>query len=194
MVSAAILLGGRAVRLGGIDKSALVVDGRSILDRQLTELSHVTDDILLVGGRLGDPRARAVADIVAGCGPLGGLHAALTEAKSETTIVIACDMPFISAPFVRYLAGLAAEAEAVVPQTHRGLHPLCAAYTRDCLRSVTRRLSNRQLRMLDLLADLRVRVVPPEELARFGVADRLVANVNTPADQSELGVLQAHEL
>jgi len=194
MVSAAILAGGRAVRLGGIDKGALLVEGRSILDRQLSELSRVTDDLLLVGGRHGDPRARTVADIVPNSGPLGGLHAALTEAKGDTTIVIACDMPFVSAPLVRYLAGLADEADAVVPQTDRGLHPLCAAYTRDCLRSVTRRLSNRQLKMLDLLADLRVRVVSPEELARFGAANRLVANVNTPADQNELGMLEAHEL
>jgi molybdopterin-guanine dinucleotide biosynthesis protein A len=36
--SAAILAGGRASRFGGRDKSALIVNGRTILDRQLSAL------------------------------------------------------------------------------------------------------------------------------------------------------------
>ena len=50
MPSAAILAGGTASRFGGRDKSALVVGGRTILERQLTELSRVTHDLMLVGG------------------------------------------------------------------------------------------------------------------------------------------------
>jgi molybdopterin-guanine dinucleotide biosynthesis protein A len=39
MHSVAILAGGDARRFGGRDKSALVVDGRTILERQIAELS-----------------------------------------------------------------------------------------------------------------------------------------------------------
>jgi molybdenum cofactor guanylyltransferase len=49
MASAAILVGGRARRFGGRDKSALVVGGRTILERQLAALAPLTDDVLLVG-------------------------------------------------------------------------------------------------------------------------------------------------
>ena len=43
-----------------------------------------TDDILIVGGRRGGATAlRAVSDRVPGCGPLGGLHAALTAARGD---------------------------------------------------------------------------------------------------------------
>ncbi len=38
MVTAAILAGGQATRFGGRDKSALIVEGRSILERQIAEL------------------------------------------------------------------------------------------------------------------------------------------------------------
>ena len=48
MFSAAILNGGQATRFGGRDKSALIVDGRTIRDRQIAELSLLTDDILVV--------------------------------------------------------------------------------------------------------------------------------------------------
>ena len=48
--TAAILAGGRARRFGGRDKSGLVVDGRSILERQLDELARVARDIVVVRG------------------------------------------------------------------------------------------------------------------------------------------------
>src|SRR6266852_6335727 len=117
MPSAAILMGGEARRFGGRDKSGLMIDGRSILERQLDELSTIADDILIVGSsqmsatetdgpakaghpvrpgqyvasgfsRTKDPVVRLIADRVTGCGPLGGLDAALA-ATSGPLIVVA---------------------------------------------------------------------------------------------------------
>ena len=200
MLTAAILAGGRARRYGGQDKSALVVDprdGRTILDRQLRELSLIADEILLVGGRTERAGTTLVADRIAGCGPLGGLHAALTSATHDVVVAIACDMPYVVAPFLAYLGELADPArgpEAVVPQTGRGYHPLCAAYTRAALTQIERRLAAGRLTMTDLLADLRMRVVASDEIARFGDPDRLLANVNTPAEHQSLEALHNHEL
>ena len=56
MASAAILAGGRASRFGGRDKSALIVEGLPILDRQMAALAEVTDDVMLVVGEQTTPR------------------------------------------------------------------------------------------------------------------------------------------
>ena len=194
MQSAAILAGGQATRFGGRDKSALIVEGRTILDRQLAELSALTTDLLVVGGRTPVAGARAVADVVPGCGPLGGVHAALTAARGEAVFVVAGDMPYITAAFARYLLDLAVSADVVVPRTERGYHPLCAVYTRACLAPVARRLAERRLKMTDLVRELRARVVTAEELNRFGDRHRLLANVNTPAEHACLELLQGHKL
>ena len=194
MQSAAILAGGQATRFGGRDKSALIVEGRTILDRQLAELSALTTDMLVVGGRTPVAGARAVADVVPGCGPLGGVHAALTAARGEAVFVVAGDMPYITAAFARYLLDLAVSADVVVPRTERGYHPLCAVYTRACLAPVARRLAERRLKMTDLVRELRARVVTAEELNRFGDRHRLLANVNTPAEHACLELLQGHKL
>jgi molybdopterin-guanine dinucleotide biosynthesis protein A len=197
MWSAAILAGGSAVRFGGRDKSALVVEGRSILERQLSELTTLTTDILIVGrhGPLDRPAAvRVVADRVPGGGPLGGLHAALAESLGDATIVIACDMPYVSASLLGHLLALTRDADAVVPRTARGYHPLCAAYTRACLAPAAARLANGRLKMIDLFEDVRVRVVTAEEIAAFGHSNRLLANVNTPAEYGDLEAFQGHEL
>jgi molybdenum cofactor guanylyltransferase len=184
MQSVAILAGGNARRFGGRDKSALVVDGRTILERQIAELSTVTPDVRVI---------RREDDLVPGCGPLGGLHAALHAAHGDALFLVACDMPFVTAALAAYLLMLAGDADAVVPRTDRGYHPLCAVYGRACLPAVERRLAERRLKMLDLLHDLRVREVTADELGRFGDCDRLLANVNTPAEYASLEALQGHK-
>ena len=189
MHSAAILTGGRASRFGGRDKSTLPVDGRTILERQIAELTQITSDILVVGGPPPTHSihgARHVADHVPGCGPLGGLHAALTEALGDATVVVACDMPYISAALVGYLLALTGGADAVVPRTERGYHPLCAAYTRACIEPIARRLADGRLKMTDLFDNVRIRIVTTEEIDAFGDCRRLLANVNTPAEYSSI--------
>ena len=189
MFSAAILIGGKATRFEGRDKSALVVDGRTILSRQLDALSGVVSDVMLVGGetrRETPAPVRRVADIVPGCGPLSGLHAALSSARHGVTLMLACDMPFVTAPLLRHLLSLARGAgddtagpDIVVPQTERGYHPLCAVYTRACLEPATRRLARGEFTLAALFDEMRVRVVTADALETFGDPDRLLANVNT---------------
>ena len=205
MHSAAILAGGGATRFGGRDKSALVVDGATMLDRQLDALAPVTDDVMIVGRDVahgfqpcghspGRAAPRLVADIVPGCGPLGGLHAALTAMRGDALFLIACDMPYVSSGLIAHLFSLAGGADVVVPRSERGYHPLCAVYTRACLEPAAAQIAERRLTMRDLVDRMRTRVVPIEEIRRFGDPDRLLANVNTPADYAGLESLQGHKL
>lgn len=207
MPSAAILAGGWARRFDGHDKSALVVGGRTILERQVSVLSQLTDDILLVGSRHALPVAvanatlRQISDRIPDCGPLGGLDAALAACRSETLIVVACDMPFVSAAFLGHMATLADDRPglyAVVPKTKRGYHPLSAVYTRACQPAISRHIADRRLALVDLIEGLgqsdrgRVQLVTGAELEVFGDPDRLLANVNTPTEYEELEALYDH--
>ena len=196
-VSAAILAGGLATRFDGRDKSALIVDpsdGRTILERQIAALTPLTADVLIVG-RARHPSARTIADRIAGSGPIGGLEAALDAARGDALILLACDMPFVTTPLLAYLVDAAGEAiDAVVPQTERGYHPICAVYRRTARDAVLRQLTAKRFKMVDLLARLRVRVVAPDEIERFGDCHRLLANVNTAADFASLVARQRHEL
>jgi len=189
MFSAAILIGGKATRFEGRDKSSLIVEGQTILSRQLAALSDVASDVMLVGpstppGEVeGSLRAsglpRHVADIMPGCGPLSGIHAALSAARGDATLMLACDMPFVSTPLLRHLVSLADHADIVVPQTERGYHPLCAVYSRACLEPAARRIARGEFMLTALVDEMRVRVVTADALEAFGDPDRLLANVNT---------------
>ena len=181
----AILVGGHARRLGGIDKSALVVGSRSILDRQLSLLRELTPHVLIVAGQA--PKTVAadtmvVTDRIAGAGSLGGLYTALVDAPTEQVLVIACDMPFLTAPFLARLAECGKGVDAALPRDERGRHPLCASYDRRIAGHLKARIDRGELRVGDALAGLLVRELGPDELAPFDQDGRLLLNVNTPAD------------
>lgn len=186
-VSAAILAGGRARRFGGADKASLAVGGARIIDRQLAALSTVADDVRIVTNdpaRYADLGVRLVPDAIAGAGPLGGIYSALLDAAHERVLVLACDLPFITAALLERLVAESEPGEdvdAVVPRSPRGLEPLCALYTRRCAPEMKNRIETGALQVAGLLDAVRTRVLGPDSLAPYdeGV---LFENVNTPHD------------
>jgi molybdenum cofactor guanylyltransferase len=107
------------------------------------------------------------------------------EAPTEQVVVIACDMPFVSAPFLAALAALGADVDAAVPRDARGRHPLCASYQRRIAAHLKACINQGALRIADALEDLRVRDIGPDELAPFDPDGRLLLNVNTPDDYEQ---------
>lgn len=186
--TAAILAGGQARRLGGIDKSALVVGARSILDRQLSLLRGLTPHLLIVANdrsRVQAAGVPVVIDRIGGAGALGGLYTALVEAPTEQVLVIGCDMPFLTAPFLLYLAEQGRGADAAVPRDGHGRHPLCASYDRRIAPHFHARIQGGDLRIGEALVDLTVRELGPADLAPFNPDGLLLFNVNTPEDYSQ---------
>ena len=188
-VSAAILAGGAARRLGGADKSALVIGGARIIDRQLAVLASVTTDVRVVANDtaryagLGIP---VIADAIANAGPLGGLYSALLDARHDRVLILACDLPFVTPALLRRLVAESAgreDIDAVVPRSARGLEPLCALYRRRCGEAARARIERGALRVAEFLADLRIRELGPEALSTYDEG-WLFENVNTPHDHA----------
>jgi molybdopterin-guanine dinucleotide biosynthesis protein A len=186
-ISAAILAGGRARRFGGADKASLVVGGARIIERQLAALAAVTDDVRIVSNdpaRYAALGVRVIPDQIAGAGPLGGLHAALVDARHDGVIVLACDLPFVTPALLEALViefGAGEEIDAVVPRSARGLEPLCALYAARCAEPARRRIDAGDLEVRGLLNDVRVRELRPESRAPLDDGS-VFLNVNTPHD------------
>jgi molybdopterin-guanine dinucleotide biosynthesis protein A len=182
-LAAAILAGGRAVRFGGVNKGALPLGDLDIIDRQLLAIRDVADPVFVVGGPspLWSARALAVVpDEIDGMGALGGIYTAVVRSPCERTLVLACDMPFVSSAFLRRLA--AEDADVVIPRSERGYEPLCAIYSRACADDIRARLGRRELQASTLPAGVRIAEVGPEIVARFDPKGMMFMNVNTPHD------------
>lgn len=185
MLSAAILIGGQARRLDGRVKPLLPVGGRPILIRQIDALhSAGVQHIVLVGRWSVEerPPAPVVADAVARSGALGGLYTALLVAASDPVLVMAGDMPFVSTALLGRLVEAAADAEAVIPRTEEGRHPLCARYRRTLALGFKARIDRGTLAVREALADVRVCELGSADLAALDPDGIMLMNVNTLAD------------
>lgn len=185
-LSAAILAGGKALRFSGLDKSALRVDGRSILEGQLALLRGLTDNIVIVGHsptpRTFTAGVPTIPDRWPGAGALGGLYSALADAPGDHVLVIACDMPFLTRPFLNHLVEAVAGVEVAIPRDAQGRHPLCGVFAAAVAPHMRTCIEAGRFRVREALDGLRVREIGPDELAPYDLDGRLLLNVNTPED------------
>ena len=132
MCTAAILAGGHGRRMGGQPKALLQVGLTRIIDRQLAVAHAVTSRVAIVAmiaSCLTVSVFRSGPTCSQGPGPLGGIHTALANATTAVTLIIAGDMPFLTAGFLRYLVESGRDVDLAIPCTPEGCQPLCAAYT-----------------------------------------------------------------
>ena len=187
--AAAIVAGGQARRFGGRDKSRLAVQGRSIIVRQVEVLQRVASEIFIVStqtGRYSDLGLPVHPDRLASCGVLGAIYTALEVASADPVLVVACDLPFLDAGLLTLICERAAGADGAWVRTERGVEPLLACYQRAAAPRLRARIDAGLLKAADIGETLAMIDVTATDVARFGVPDRLLTNVNTPDDYARV--------
>ena len=171
----------------GRDKATLPFAGRTLLETALAIARSVTKDVFVF--ILGSPElygayGQVIADIFPGCGPLGGIHAALTHAKHDLNLILAVDTPFLSNRLAAYLVERARESRAMVtaPDINSYPQPLCAVYRRDFLPIAERALRAGRYKIVPLFPHGRTLVIPEVELERFAFTAEMFENLNTPEE------------
>ena len=179
---AGIFVGGASRRMGGRPKGWLPApepDGGgghvSVLERTVSLARSCCAEVVLVGRA--EAYAKLQLPVVADAttadggvaeGPLAGLVALLEHVGSGGAIVLACDMPYLTAAMLARLAGFAPEAPAVAPRDPEGLvwSPLFARYDAVRVAPVARAKLERGERSLRAVLDaVETRELPlsPEE-------------------------------
>jgi molybdopterin-guanine dinucleotide biosynthesis protein A len=187
-IAAAILAGGQARRFGGRDKSRLVIDGRTIIVRQLDVLQRVASELFIVapdGGRYRDLGVPVYADVIPASGPMGGLATALERARAPRVLVVACDLPFLDVALLTALVDAARDGDGAWARSPRGVEPLVACYRRSARGAVRGAILAGRLALAGLDGVLRMHAIDVGTGAGAW-SDRALENVNTPADYDRL--------
>ena len=185
-LSGFVLAGGESRRMGQ-PKHRLVLGGETMLDRQVRLLQAVSRSVAVVGAPPGIVKLEvpALSDDIPGRGPLGGIYTALLRTRAEYNLIVGCDLPFLEARFLSYLARVAREfqADVTVPEDKQGrLQPLCAIYRRRALSVVRVSLQNGENKTSGFFGRVTCRVVTWREVARAGRPSQMFVNMNTPED------------
>lgn len=104
---AVVLAGGASRRLGGVDKLGLVVGSRSLLEHAICAAAGAGQTIVVGPQRPVPWQVRWTREEPAGAGPAAAAAAGLAFVDAELVVLLAGDLPFITADVVTDLASAA---------------------------------------------------------------------------------------
>jgi molybdopterin-guanine dinucleotide biosynthesis protein A len=181
-----ILAGGKNSRFSGKNKALVHVGGKRILDRIYEVFTILFDKIILVTN---DPVQYMewdfdiVTDIFPIRSSLTGIHTGLFYITTPYAFFAACDIPFIKKELIEILLdSVEPSIDIVIPETSKGLEPLCSVYSKRCLKPVEEQLEKQSLKIERMFQKVRVKKIS-EDILRTIDQDLLsFSNINTPDD------------
>lgn len=177
----------------GEDKFALRLNSKTFLEIATETLQNAGIKQVSVVDK-SEPPAVAnglslIKDIYQNRGALGGIHSALTHSKTDWTIILACDYPFVTADLIRSLMKIAEsekQFDAFAPiQADGKIQPLCAVYkTETCHEILSKMLENsdEKFSVRDFLSQVNTHYIEFEQIANLTSSENFFFNVNTPED------------
>jgi molybdopterin-guanine dinucleotide biosynthesis protein A len=185
-ITGIVLAGGMGRRMGGIDKGLVELDGQPMVAHVLARLAPQVGPVLINANQNPERYAAfgypVVADAVGGfAGPLAGLHAGMTAAKTPFVVTVPCDSPFLPLDLVARLAAALARdgAQLAVARTFDQPHPVFALVNRDVFPHLASFLHGGGRKIDAWYATLRITEVPFDDCAaafrNINTADELAA-------------------
>ena len=195
LVSGVILAGGKSTRFGS-NKALLRLASQPLIERTVEKLRKLSDDLILVTNEPATFAAlrlavRLVHDVEPDKGSLMGVYSGLQAARYPHALTVACDMPFLSVPLLRYMIPMAHGQDVVIPYLDGHLEPLHAIYSSTCLSAMESALKQGRRRIISFFDRVHVRHVNAREVDIFDPQRLSVLNVNTHADWALVQELRA---
>ena len=185
-ITGVILAGGLNSRFNGRNKAMLQLDGKPVIDHVRERLGQFFDEIILVTNQpltYLEWDLKLVTDLFPIRSSLTGIHTGLFYSQTPYAFFCACDTPFLDPKLIHLLVdSLETRNDVVVPQTDAGLEPLCAIYSKRCLKTVEAHLQARELAIRHLFSKLQVKKIPQARLESIDPHLLSFFNINTPAD------------
>ncbi len=132
-ITGVILAGGRATRMGGVDKGLVTLNDRPLVAHVLATLRPQVATVLINANRNLESYAelgcRVIADVQQDYpGPLAGIAAALERAETPWVLTVPCDGPLLAADLGArlYQALQNCNAEVATARANERLHPVYA--------------------------------------------------------------------
>lgn len=187
VVTGLILAGGRARRMGGIDKGLAELAGRPLIEWVLGGLSPQTQTVIINANRSQADYAgygyRVIGDRIAGyCGPLAGIAAGLAACDTDYLVTCPCDSPLLPADLVGRLYRRLQKDRTELAVAHNGerLQPVFALLSRHLMGSLETYLDAGG-RKIDRWYEQH-----PMSVVDFSDCPEAFMNINTPDDVAAL--------
>lgn len=153
-ISSIILSGGRATRMGGIDKGLVMLQQKPLIQHVIERLTPQVDEILINANReitqyqrFGLPVFQDVHDDF--IGPLAGFSVGLQHAKQDYVLTVPCDSPLLPHDLAQRLLNslFTHNADIAVASSDGDAHPVFCLCKKSVLPSLTTHLATSERRV-----------------------------------------------
>jgi molybdopterin-guanine dinucleotide biosynthesis protein A len=181
-----ILAGGKNSRFLFKEKALQEIKGKLILEYELETLKKISNDINIISSNpdFNKFNLPIFADYFSQKGPLGGLHAALSNCNTEFVFLLASDMPLITEDLLNFIIDSQLPDTIICTGSENNLEPLCALYPKSILNSVSNLLVSEKLSMHNLVKQSQHKIINIKALPFY--KDYLFFNMNTSEDLTKL--------
>jgi molybdenum cofactor guanylyltransferase len=195
-ISAFILTGGTSTRMGK-PKGLLEFGGQPLILRIARLVEPLVSAVTVVGSL--KPYASLGLEVIEDiqfsspnesgrtAGPLAGIATALTATRTEWNVILACDLPYLSAEWLDWLLARAvgSDRQIVMPRTAGGPEPLAAVYRRECAAPTIAALQRGVRKVTDAMEQFRIEFVTERDWQHIDPDGCVLRNMNTPQDYEE---------
>jgi len=189
-IAGVILAGGDNKRFGGLLKSGIVIDGKTIISRIAGTITGIFDELIIVTNRPSEFREysgfRIISDHFRKAGPLAGIHAALKATSCEAAFIFAGDMPFLDSNLIRMQISFFEEkrTDALIVKTGDLIEPLHAIYRVSLIPDLENYITCGKSRAVrDFIKELAVDFFEPQP---GSFSKKAFTNINSRSDIEKL--------
>ncbi|MBI9033625.1 MAG: molybdenum cofactor guanylyltransferase [Bacteroidales bacterium] len=182
-LTAIILAGGKSSRFGS-DKALAMFQGKTLIQHAVDIVSPVTSNIIISANTHAYDflNHKVVADIYKDAGPMGGLHAALSQSNTSTNLVITTDTPFLKSELYTHLLNQRnSEQITLAASADHFVHPLCGIYSASSLIQIQQFLDKKTFKMMQLVKSCTLSIININPELDFFTPE-LFDNFNRPQD------------
>lgn len=134
-ITGIILSGGKSSRMG-VNKSLLVINGKTIIERVRDLMKSIFSEVLLITNEPDEYLFLGIniyQDIYKGYGPLAGIHSGLIHSATKRNFIISCDIPLMTIKMIKYLVEFKTDKLITIAKADGFIQQLAGIYHRDIL-------------------------------------------------------------
>jgi molybdenum cofactor guanylyltransferase len=189
-ITGIILSGGKSLRMG-INKSLLRIGNKFAIEIIVDLMKLIFENNFLSTNTFEEYeflKLPMVEDVFKQAGPLGGIHSALLNSKTEKNFIISCDVPLMNREMIKYTINIQTDSKIVISRAAGYLQPLVGIYHRSLLPEIEKILritseentkhSHKSLHKL--IESVGTEIIDPTPLPFY--SDELFFNLNNKKD------------
>jgi molybdopterin-guanine dinucleotide biosynthesis protein A len=181
-----ILAGGKSRRMGQ-DKALLEYHGKPFIQHIAETLKGVFKKVVIIsdeGAKYKFLNLPIYSDAYKNCGPLAGIHAALTNTRDDV-FVTSCDTPLIEKKVIQTLLEISTEGNIFIFSIFNNVQPFPGIYKFDCLDELEFAIKSGDLSVHNFIKKCKLKIFPLEEYFQSSI-EVTFKNINTPFQYQSL--------